>query len=475
MRGLRIVAAVATAVIMILGMILGMLLGAGAAPVAASAKGWDPRIADLAHAVERLRGLEFEHAVPVRVLDDAAFEKQYTKGQKVSENDRKELDRTSASLLAIGLLEQPLDPDSLSEDFGSRVLGYYDDHRQEIVVRGDTFDSASTRATLAHELTHALQDQHFDIRKLSRKAHATESGVPRALIEGDATRIGESYEAGLTEAEQADIKGHDAAVLDASADLPPILGITTSGSYYLGEVMTLLLDADGGPRAVDAAFRKPPLDDLVMLDPVALLDRFRSAPVPPPKLTKGEHALGKSYVFGAWGLYLTFASRLPTTDALEAAERWGGDSYVTFERGTTPCVRVAVAGRNGRADADALDATFRAWAAAAPSDAQTEVDGDTVTLTSCAPAVGAAPVSEGTMVRALMYVALRNSIAVSGVTAKLDPDQAKCLGTELLRVPEVSSALDSLTSIDTEPPADFENRLTTAVSKNAAAIRARCV
>ena len=454
-----------------------MILGAGAAPaVAASGTGWDPRIADLAREVERLRGLDFEHPVPVRVLDDAAFEKQYAKGQKVSGNDRKQLHRTSAALLAVGLLDQPLDPDSLSKDFGSRVLGYYDDEREEIVVRGDTFDSAPTRATLAHELTHALQDQHFNIRKLSRKAAATESGVPNALIEGDATRIGEAYEEdGLTEAERAEIKEHDADVLDESADLPAILGITTSGSYYLGEVMTLLLEADGGPHAVDAAFRKPPLDDLVLLDPVALLGRFHSAAVPAPTLTKDEHALGKSYVFGTWGLYLMFASRLPTAEALEAAERWGGDSYVTFERGSTPCVRVAIAGRNGRGDAEALDATLLAWAAAAPSDAQTKVDGDTVTLTSCAPAGGAAPVSEGTIVRALTHVALRNSIAVSGVTANLEPDQAKCLGTELMRVPEVSAALDSLTSIDSEPPADFENTLTTAVSKSAAAIRARCV
>ena len=106
MRGVRIVATVATAVIMI--------LGTGAAPaVAASGTGWDPRIAGLARAVERLRGLDFEHPVPVRVLDDAAFEKQFAKGQKISGNDRKELHRTSAALLAIGLLEKPLDPDSV--------------------------------------------------------------------------------------------------------------------------------------------------------------------------------------------------------------------------------------------------------------------------------------------------------------------------------------------------------------------------
>ena len=466
MRSVRIAAAVTLAV--------AISVGTGAAPGGASGQDWDPRIAELAHDVEELRGLDFEHPVPVRVLDDAAFDARYSKNQKITASDRKDFARTNATTLAIGLIEEPMDLDSLQSAFGSHVLGYYDPHRQEIVVRGDTFQSPSTRVTLAHELTHALQDQHFGIRAVSRKARGTESGVPRALIEGDATRIEEAYRDGLSDQDRQQTEDATAAAIDEADDLPPIIGVTMSGSYYLGEVVTLLLEADGGQRRVDDAFRNPPLDDLVLIDPEALLDPFDAITVSPPKLAKGEHALGKSYAFGAWGLYLMLASRLPTADALAAAERWGGDSYITFERGATPCLRMSVVGRGGRDDAHALDTAIRAWAAAAPSDVQTTVEVDTVTMTSCAPAGGAAPVSEDVLMRALTHVALRNTLAVSGLTAGLDPGESKCIGTEVLRLPELSSVLNSITAADSDGPPDFETTLTSAVTKNAGAIRARC-
>ena len=57
--------------------------------------------------------------------------------------------------------------------------------------------------TLAHELTHVLQDQHFDLRKIEARAAEDEerrggsSGAMLALIEGDANRVEETYLKGL--------------------------------------------------------------------------------------------------------------------------------------------------------------------------------------------------------------------------------------------------------------------------------------
>ena len=50
--------------------------------------------------------------------------------------------------------------------------------------------TAPRRSTLAHELTHALQDQHFDLTKLQKAAtRSHSSGALRALVEGDARRV----------------------------------------------------------------------------------------------------------------------------------------------------------------------------------------------------------------------------------------------------------------------------------------------
>src|SRR2546430_4207437 len=57
----------------------------------------------------------------------------------------------------------------------SGTLAYYDPDRQEIIVRGTALDVAH-RVTVAHELTHVLQDQHFDLRALQKRATASETG-----------------------------------------------------------------------------------------------------------------------------------------------------------------------------------------------------------------------------------------------------------------------------------------------------------
>jgi hypothetical protein len=468
MRGVRLVAAVAAVAISV------TVTGVGVPAGAATGGDWDPRIAPVAHKVERLRGLKFERPVPIRVLGNQAFEKRYGGTQEPTKSDRKELDRTNAAFLAIGLLDAPMDPDVLTDAYGSQVLGFYDDHAQEIVVRGDGLDSAPTRATLAHELTHALQDQHFDLQKLRARARGTESAVPNALLEGDATRIGDRYKDGLPQSDRDEIDAHARSVSDESTALPPIIAVSAAGSYALGEVATLMLEADGKQKAIDAALGSPPLDDIVLLDPAALLNGFSAVKVPRPELATGERALGKSFPWGAWGLYLIFASRLPAGDALDAAERWGGDSYQVFERGSTPCVRIVATGRNGSADTEALAAAFRAWSAAAPSDAQASVAANRVTFTSCAPAGGTTPVSEAALTQALTHIALRNGIVVGAVGSKLSSSTATCIADEVLRLPAVSAAVASITSLDDEPDADFDTVLQDAVEQNVPAIRAKC-
>ena len=63
----------------------------------------------------------------------------------------------------------------------------YDPKTQLVTVRGKGEIDVATRVTLAHELTHALQDQHFDLANMHKVAdeHHAET-TARAVIEGDA-------------------------------------------------------------------------------------------------------------------------------------------------------------------------------------------------------------------------------------------------------------------------------------------------
>ena len=68
---------------------------------------------------------------------------------------------------------------------------------------GTDLTDVDVRVTLVHELTHALQDQHFDLTKLDDAVETSgEDFALTALVEGDATSVEDDYLFSLPQAEQ---------------------------------------------------------------------------------------------------------------------------------------------------------------------------------------------------------------------------------------------------------------------------------
>src|ERR671914_2448264 len=69
-----------------------------------------------------------------------------------------------------------------------QVAGYYDPKRQEFFL-ADWIDLDGQKPVMAHELTHALQDQHFNLKRFEKwpKGDSDAELAAHALIEGDAT------------------------------------------------------------------------------------------------------------------------------------------------------------------------------------------------------------------------------------------------------------------------------------------------
>ena len=103
--------------------------------------------------------------------------------------------------------------------------------------------------TLAHELTHALEDQHADLERLGERPGAGDdaSTAQQALVEGSATLVMERYAARWPS---------DAPLGDALAGLTQVTGATPLPAYmarslvfpyFQGErFVQALRDADGG-------------------------------------------------------------------------------------------------------------------------------------------------------------------------------------------------------------------------------------
>ena len=145
---------------------------------------WDPRVADLAAFVEDERGLDFDHPVYVDFLTAGASTRRQTTDDDGRRRGRRAGRATTdyaGQLRALGVASGELD---LYEAFNSVVdsgtLAFYDPTDERIRVRG-TEMTVGLEVTLVHELTHALQDQHFDLERLNDPdaRQRRVDGVPR--------------------------------------------------------------------------------------------------------------------------------------------------------------------------------------------------------------------------------------------------------------------------------------------------------
>ncbi|MEP6625587.1 MAG: hypothetical protein ABJC79_14165 [Acidimicrobiia bacterium] len=411
---------------------------------------WDARLGDLPARVESLRGLRFTHPVPVRFLDDKAFRRVTAVDANGKPNAKKKADRITASLRAAGLLSGEVDlVKAISKERQSSVLAFYSPSAKEIVVRGTGPLDAAHRVTVAHELTHVLQDQHFDLPALQARVARDPEGSSdalRAVVEGDAVRIEKKYAKTLSAADRASYrtandKGVDQAGRETS-DVPAILTLQFSAPYRYGPPVLTVLAADGGNRNVDRAFTHGVFTQELFIEPSAPLTESKPRSVAAPRLAHGEKARGKSETFGAYDLYLLLASRIDPAAALDAAFNWNGGRIQEFRADGRTCISgVVVPERPSRAGAMATD--FVRWAGALPPGMATVGRrGNAVTFRSCDPGArskltspDAAIVRSGVLLD--IHSEIEGGLVAEFVKAGRPASAASCFASEIARSPQI--------------------------------------
>lgn len=414
----------ATGVMFLVGVV--SRLGANSYPAQ-----WDPRVAPLAAFVELERGLGFDHPVHVHFLTDDEFrEETTTEDGELSAAEREELENWADQTRALGLTSGHVDMNAAFNSLsGDGTLAYYDPATASITVRG-TGMTVGLEVTLVHELTHALQDQHFGIgREFDTDGADT---AFRALVEGDAVRIENHYVDDLADARQEEyFEEYDEGYEAASATLdqvPEAIRTLFGAPYPLGEWFVEIILTDGGQRALDRAFRNPPDSELALLNPASWLARETIQRVEGPELERGERETERGDL-GALTLYTMLAARIDPADALMAVDGWDGDAYVAFEKDGDICVRFSVAGADRDATGRLHDA-LTAWATSLTGEAPavTRVAG-LVTVVACDPGTDVQRGPEAGRVEASLSVAVtRTQVITAFLGEGFSRDEATCIG-----------------------------------------------
>ena len=139
-------------------------------------------------------------------------------------------------LKLLGLLKPDVDLRRVSGTiFGQGVAGYYDPRTKHLrVVRGaQTTNRFLYEITLAHELTHALEDQRFKLDLES--SSSDDAGLANlALVEGSATAVMFTYAERHFTSEQS-LGGLLSSLGQDTGDLPPFIEAQLIFPYVQGQ------------------------------------------------------------------------------------------------------------------------------------------------------------------------------------------------------------------------------------------------
>jgi hypothetical protein len=429
---------------------------------------WDERVVDLVAFVEDERGLSFDHPVAVDFLTPAQYsERTRIDESELSREERRLIEDGTAPLRALGLVPVGFDAlQSANELSDTATLAYYDPLRERITVRG-TEMTTDLRVTLAHELVHVLQDQHFDLDTMLDDGEPTADRLSGylALIEGDATRIQEAYVGSLSDDDRdsyLDAIGQASGKAEEQLGaIPGVLVAMQGAPYALGPSLVELIAAEGGNDAVDDAFEDPPASTEHMVDPRSYFAGDSAAEVTAPVVPTAGDQIGEPDRLGALPLFLLLSARIDPLVGLSAADGWGGDAYVVYDREGTACMDLAVQGDSAR-DGEELLHAFEAWVAASPPGAaEVRAAGDLALVTACDPGDRGDP--SGVAVDALTLPTTRAQVMLAAGGTAGDVDEAFDAADCFVRAVPLDQLVEANES--PEPPAPVMAAIDRAVAE----------
>jgi hypothetical protein len=300
------------------------------------------------------------HAEVKRRLVSKADVEKYARGALAKEEFTQRFAQEELSLKKLGFLPREFNlKEFLVKSTGREVAAYYDDETKTISML-NWVPPDRQEPILAHELTHALQDQNYDLQKWMKAAPKPASNsskrdeadnddgaaARKAVVEGQAMVVYVDYllaPAGRSLEDTPDLiysmeEPAVKAVQDSQMlhDAPMILREAGSFAYNEGLIFEgELLHKGGKDMAFAGAFARPPRNSHEVLQPEAYINGEKLPPTSVPDL---KQLLGNDYeVYDSGGIgqidvraFLKQYGERRIADDLSSA--WQGGAYVTFRR-----------------------------------------------------------------------------------------------------------------------------------------------
>ncbi len=305
---------------------------------------------ELVPVVARLRGLEPKVAIQRGVKSREEIFRALDE-QVRDQINQEELRAEGILLKKLGLIPAEMDyAGFILKLLTEQVGGYYDTEKKIFYIAG-WLKAEQQKPVMVHELTHALQDQYFDLDALLKKDEQVRNNdmalAHHALAEGDATAvmldsilepIGRSFvdlpDLVFIMQSQMPLMNSQFQVFNSA---PDYIKETLLFPYSYGTAFLQKVRADKKPwSAVNRIYADLPSSTEQIMHPSKYLDardepRQVEVEDPAPVMGKDWKVTYRN-VFGEFSLYLLLKLNQTDQSALSAVAGWGGDQVILVEQ-----------------------------------------------------------------------------------------------------------------------------------------------
>jgi hypothetical protein len=276
-----------------------------------------------------IRTREEIHAYVLREMDD--------------EKDAKERYASKRSAEAFGLIPRGFDLDGFMVDLlTEQIAGLYDPKAHEFYI-ADWIDPEDQRTVMAHELTHALEDQHFQIDAWVKAARPNDDAemARESVLEGSAMAAMLEYmlqEKGL---KLRDLPDFDPSIFVGTLaetpmlkKAPPFIKDSLMFPYFNGLTFSMAVLKNDGWKGFAGVFARPPANTQQILHPELYRTGKSLTPLKldlPDGLPGDGWTLMEQNSLGEFGWKEVLKQFLDADRAGKLAPAWDGDIYATYE------------------------------------------------------------------------------------------------------------------------------------------------
>jgi hypothetical protein len=334
---------------------------------------------EMVQTASRLRGLEPKAPISKGVKSRSEIA-QYLEEHIKKEQDENRLRMEGKLLQKLGIIPPTVDyKDFILKLLAEQVAGFYDPDKKTYYI-ASWLSLDEQKPAMIHELTHALQDQHFDIKKILETDHKLNNDdrtmAHEALMEGDGMAVMLEYLLSPLKRHFADLPDLafvmklQMAAMQAETPVmknaPPFIQETLLFPYgYGSSFLQKIWQQNPSWQTINKIYSDLPASSEQIMHP----EKYYANRDEPKQVHAEALAakFGKSWnivysnVLGEFSLGLLLNLHLTDEHAKRAASGWGGDQVLLLENGAGKSAVLIDTLWDTRDDSDKFFAAMEKW------------------------------------------------------------------------------------------------------------------